>query len=344
MGEDTKQQTGSNQVEQAQEKRKHSSTHNAGLAVVWVVIFAAAFIGLVCGLDQLAGDDTEVVAPASSTDEVVQEPFYVLLIGSDSRKGTALYTGKASEHAQLDQHSDIMTLVRIDPETYTITLVTVPRDTQLAGRSDRINDALVDGNPEQVVEVVEALTGASIKGYMMTTFTGYEELIDALGGITVDIPRTITVPDPSTAEKVTVEEGKNKTLDGSEALVFARARKEYVDDQDAIRQNNVRSLEIAMIEKVLNQNDLEANKSVADLEEYTTTNLPMNEMTALVLDFVNHKDDVTIYSCTGPYAGGENKDGLWVIDQDEDTWKELMALVDSGEDPRGVVEEPQLKN
>ena len=211
-------------------------------------------------------------------------------------------------------------------------------------RSYRINDALVDGNPEQVVEVVEALTGASIKGYMMTTFTGYEELIDALGGITVDVPRTITVPDPSTADNVTVEEGKNKTLDGSEALVFARARKEYVDDQDAIRQNNVRSLEIAMIEKVLNQNDLEANKSVADLEEYTTTNLPMNEMTALVLDFVNHKDDVTIYSCTGPYAGGENKDGLWVIDQDEDTWKELMALVDSGEDPRGVVEEPQLKN
>ena len=35
------------------------------------------------------------------------EPLYVLLIGSDSRKGTALYTGKSNEHAQVNQHSDI---------------------------------------------------------------------------------------------------------------------------------------------------------------------------------------------------------------------------------------------
>lgn len=333
-----------NRDQQAQEKRKHSSTYNAILAVVWVVVFAAAFIGLVSGLNQLAGDDEEIVAPSADVDEVEVEPFYVLLIGSDSRKGTALYTGKATEHAQLDQHSDIMTLMRVDPETYTITLVTIPRDTQLAGRSDKINDALIDNDPRKVVEVVESLTGLTIQSYMMTTFTEYEKLIDALGGLKVDVPRTITVPDPSTAENVTVKEGNNQTLDGSEALVFARARKEYVEDQDAIRQNNVRSLEVAMIEKVLNQNDLEANKSVADLEEYTSTNLPMDEMTALVLDFVTHKDEVTIYSCTGPYAGGENKDGLWVIDQDDDTWKELIALVDSGEDPRGVVEEPQLKN
>lgn len=333
------------QEEQAQEKRRRSSTRNAVLAVVWVAAFAVAFIGLVCGLDQLATDDEEVVTPSASVEEVEQEPFYVLLIGSDSRKGTALYTGKASEHAQLDQHSDIMTLMRVDPTTYTITLVTVPRDTQLDGRSDRINDALAEDNdPTQVVSVVETLTGVTIEGYMMTTFTGYENLIDALGGVTVDVPRTITVPDPTTADNVTVKQGDDQTLDGSEALVFARARKEYVDDQDAIRQTNVRTLEIAMIEKVLNQNDLDANKSVADLEEFTTTNLSVEDMAALVLDFVNHKDEVTIYSCTGPYAGGENEDGLWVIDQDSDTWAELMALVDSGEDPAGVVEEPKLKN
>lgn len=46
-----------------------------------------------------------------------KDPFYVLLIGSDSRKGTALYTGKASDHAQLDQHADVITLVRVDRRT-----------------------------------------------------------------------------------------------------------------------------------------------------------------------------------------------------------------------------------
>ena len=84
-----------------------------------------------------------------------------------------------------------------------------------------------------------------------TTFTAFEDLVDALGGVTVDVPKTVKVPDPSTAENVTVTKGDNQTLDGSEALVFARARKEYANDQDAVRQVNVRQLEQSIIRTVL---------------------------------------------------------------------------------------------
>lgn len=309
------------------------------MAVLGVAVFAAAFIGITCLLysGMPKNDPGEIDTQLASA----QEPFYVLLIGSDSRKGTALYTGKANEHAQLDQHSDIMTLMRVDPETYTITLVSVPRDTQLAGTSGKINDALANGDPNEVVKVVETLTGVSIDYYMMTTFTSFESLVDDLGGTIVDVPLKITVDDPSTGRDVTVKPGDGQLLDGSQTLVLARARKEYIEDQDALRQVNVRNIEVSLIDKVLsNPNDVD--RALSYLEEHTTTNMDFGKIASLVANFVLHKDEVTIYSCTGPHKGAVNEAGLWVIPEDKETWSLLMETVNAGEDPSGIVSLPSF--
>lgn len=323
------------------EATKKQSRRTAAAAVAVVALLSLAFIGLVSFLDSTAehvqAGDVSIASVSSA------EPFYTLLIGSDSRKGTALYTGKKTDHAQVDQHSDIMTLMRVDPLTYTITLVTIPRDTVPEGSSSKINDSLLNNDPEEVVKAAEELTGVSIDYYMMTTFTSFQALIDAMGGVTVDVPRDVTVPDPLTAENVSVKAGENQTLDGSEALVFARARKEYGDNQDALRQVNVRSLEVSMIQKVLSlESEKSANAILVDLEEYTSTDLDMAAVGYLVVDFITHRDEVTLYTATGPYAGGENSDGMWVVKGDPDAWSELMALVDAGEDPSGVVKEPEF--
>ena len=221
------------------EAHKRQSKRTAAAAVAVVAVLSLAFIGLVSFLDNAAGqvqtDSVSIEAVSSS------EPFYTLLIGSDSRKGTALYTGKKTDHAQVDQHADVMTLVRVDPETYTITLVSIPRDTVFQGTSLKINDSLLGGDPEEVVASVERLTGVAIEYYMLTTFTSFEALIDALGGVTVDVPKNVTVPDPMTAENVSLKAGRSQSLDGSEALVLARARKEYGEHQEALRQMNLRS-------------------------------------------------------------------------------------------------------
>lgn len=321
------------------EAQKRQSVRTAAAAVAVVAILSLAFIGLVAFLDRVA-DQTETgnasIATASSTD-----PFYVLLIGSDSRKGTALYTGNKSDHAQVDQHSDVMTLMRVDPGTYLITLVSIPRDTVLEGSSSRINDALLDNDPQKVVEEAEKLTGVEIPYYMMTTFTSFEALIDAMGGIMVDVPKDIKVPDPMTAEDVALKAGDDQYLDGSEALVLARARKEYGDNQEALRQINVRNLEIAMIQKVLDlDSEKTANGVLVDLEENTSTNLDMASVGYLMIDFITHKEEVIIYSCTGPYRGAENADGLWVVKEDAEAWAELMDVVDVGGDPTGIVKLP----
>ena len=132
-------------------------------AVLVVVLFSVALLACFELISYLSKDGTSIFSShkfaenvAENVEEEVQivtqetptEPFYVLLIGSDSRKGTALYTGKADGHAQLDQHADVITLMRIDPENYLITLVSIPRDTQLEGTASKISDTLLDNDPE----------------------------------------------------------------------------------------------------------------------------------------------------------------------------------------------------
>ncbi|MBQ9003188.1 MAG: LCP family protein [Eggerthellaceae bacterium] len=327
---------------QVSKKQQHKANVAAMLAVVFVAMFALSFIGLVIMLNDMADklDHEEQVTVGT---EAPTDPFYVLLIGSDSRKGTALYTGKANEHAQVDQHSDVMTLMRIDPATYKITLVTIPRDTVLNGETNKINDSLSENDPERVVESIRKLTGADVNHYMLTTFISFENLINALGGVDVDVPKTIVVPDPATGKNVTVKAGKNKHLNGSQALVLARARKEYGDNGDIIRQANVRAIERSLINKMLDaKGNFDVYHVLSALEDDTKTSLDLSSMGLLMMEFVEHADEVKIYDCTGPYWGETREsDGLWVVPEDASTWSTLMAAVDAGEDPSGIVEMPK---
>lgn len=320
---------------------------NAFLAIAVLAVFVVACLFVVNALASSSRNDSigyegQDVEQLFSPD--ASKPFYVLLIGSDSRKGTALYTGRAADHAQLDQHSDIMTLVRVDSVTHTITQVSIPRDTRMPGGDQKINAALEENDPNRVVSAVEELLGVDVQGYIMTDFASFPAFIDAIGGITVDVPKAITVSSPSTGDNIKVSAGKDKTLNGDEALALARARKQYSGAQDAYRQLNVRNIEKAIIDKVLSVQDKPTVlKAVDELRDTTTSNIDYAALTPIVLDFVWHKDELTIYSCTGPYDGDYRKsDGEWLVYDNPDTWRQIMELVNNGEDPSGVLAQPHF--
>ncbi len=325
---------------------KEELRRNAAIVVAVIVAFSCLLIFTVRHLDELArfAPQAEVQEVEQVEETVVEdpdpvmvptEPFYVLLIGSDSREGTALYTGKDDGESS-DHRADVITLMRVDPVNYIITLVTVPRDTVLNGETIKINDSLLGNKPENTVSEVEKLTGIEIDYYMVTSFASYEFLVDALGGVTVDVQKDITVEDPITAEYVTVKAGRNQTLDGAEALVFARARKEYGSSGDVTRQANVRSLEMSMINKVMRDPD-NAGAFIDALQKYTTTDMDSVVLVPTAASFVGNADQVVFYSCTGPHDGGKNKDGVWMIAEDAEAWAAIMAVVDAGEDPTNVL-------
>lgn len=329
---------------QPTETQRNKATSRAAAAVICVIAFAMVFafsmhllVGSMPGRN--TADDRVAV-----TGGVRTEPFYVLLIGSDSRRGTALYTGQAKDGSQLSSYADIMTLMRVDPAAYTITLLTVPRDTVIDPDGPKVNSALLSDNPEDVVKAVAELTGVRADYYMMTTFITFTNLINALGGLDIDVPKDITVDDPSTGKMITVKAGKNRHLDGSEALALARARHEYGDDQEAKRQNNVRSIEAAIVRKVLDMDgSLDIEHILATLEHDTYTNMDLASMGGTIIDFVAHADLVQIFEGTGLYEGTTRKsDNEWVIYGDEETWTRLMELVDAGGDPEHFIEPPKI--
>lgn len=326
----------------ASNEHKRRARRAAAAASACVIAFAALFVGLLAFLDRIAPDNQPeeiVIAEKAPTDT-----FYVLLIGSDTRKGTALYTGKKNDHAQVDQHSDVMTLMRVNPKKYRISLLSIPRDTVIAGETDKINSALLNNNPEDVVDAVEKLTGLRADYYMMTTFSTFADLVDELGGIDVDVPADVSVDDPGSGSTLSLSAGKNQHLDGAQALALARARHEYGDNQDVIRQSNVRAVEEAIIRRVLDYHSVgNVERLLAVVEDDVKTNVDLPTIGLEIVDFMNNADKVRILSGSGPYEGGgpRESDGQWVIDADKEAWAKVMNVFESGKDPTTVVSLPE---
>ena len=313
---------------------------NAAFSVLAVALITAIACAAIAIIDRTAPHGETLYL------EVVEghpyyEPFTVLLIGSDSRKGTALYTGRENEHAQIDQHADILTLVRIDPVEHVVTLLTIPRDTWYADQ--KINAALLNGDPLDVVNEVEAMLETSIDYYALIDFIGFEKLVNEIGGVAVSVPQEITVPDPATAEEVTVEAGESQQLNGSEALVLSRARKEYAGYQDALRQVNVRNLEMALIDSVLS-GKVDVNIALNALNAFAMNNIDMSFLKWVAQELAAAPDGVTYYSGTGPYAGDNREDdGQWVVPFDEAAWAEVMQAFSTGGDPASVIAPPAFE-
>lgn len=103
-------------------------------------------------------------------------------------------------------------------------MLAVPRDTLVqipgAGR-DKINAAFAYGGPGLAVDTLESFLGVPVERYVVVDFAGVEEIVDALGGVTVDVEAPITYQ--LTGRFVTIPAGE-QTLDGAEALAYVRYR------------------------------------------------------------------------------------------------------------------------
>lgn len=311
----------------------------------------AAFAAALAALAMLAGCQTTEPAELPSqkieteTSDVAEgvptEPFYVLLVGNDSRTGTVEIT--KSEYADGNARSDTMMLARIDPQTYKVTLITVPRDTtiDLNGSPAKLNNAYQAGGIEASVEQVELLTGVKIDYYFDLGFVTFQKFVDALGGLSVNVPINMNMQDIVSGNDVSVAAGQ-QDLNGAEALVVARTRKAFATDQDACRQIQDRALVAAAITKVAQDSGM-IETAVSAMMDNAETNMSADILTELVTAFASNADKLTIYQATGPYGGDINPaTGEWLATRDEATWQQIIATADAGEDPSGIVALPQI--
>ncbi len=170
----------------------------------------------------------------------------LLLLGIDRRTGTSW-----------GFRTDTIMVVSLQPAHRSASILSIPRDLQVpipGYGEDRINTANVkgyspdnpDAGPALLRATIEGNLGIPTDGYVMVDFIAFERIVDALGGIDVDVPQALhdtRYPDPKPGDPyafktVHIEPGLQH-MDGQRALEYARSRMSTTDFDRAKRQQQV---------------------------------------------------------------------------------------------------------
>jgi LCP family protein required for cell wall assembly len=203
------------------------------LAVLWGLLGFRAFSS---GVDKAnARLPQRAKAQLATRDRsLLSDPTTLLVIGTDG--GRAPGRGDANR-------SDSLLLVRVDPDTHRLAYLSIPRDlrVEIPGYgTSKINAANQIGGPALTIATVKALTGLPVDHVVVLDFDGFKELIDAMGGIDVDVPKTILSnrfdcpykPSRCGAWQGWRFEKGEQHMDGRRALVYARIRTNQLDQSE----------------------------------------------------------------------------------------------------------------
>ncbi|MGD1895410.1 MAG: LCP family protein [Phormidesmis sp.] len=250
-------------------------------------------------------------------------PVNILLLGikvtsSDIDDYDALYEdGYDALVNSFDGLSDTMLLLRFDPREEKVSVLSIPRDTRtnVDGLVTKINEANRQGGPAVSAQAVsELMGGVPIDRYMRINVQGVEKLIDALGGVEVNVPQDMKYQDDSQHLYINLKAGEQR-LDGDKALQFLRFR--YDDNGDIGRvqrqQMFMRSLAnqaltpttIARLPKILNV-----------IKSHVDTNLSVEELVALVgYGSQTERSDVQMLMLPGDFSNYDDYDlSYWIPD------------------------------
>jgi LCP family protein required for cell wall assembly len=147
------------------------------------------------------------------------------------RNGTTLLLLGVDE-ADQPGRSDTIMLMRFNPKTHTINQLSIPRDTKVeipGYGSNKINTAMFFGWPSAslAVKTIEDFTGIPVNHVMIVDFKGFPRLVNAVGGVDMNVPKTISTIAGSNGRTVVYKQGMHH-FDGKYAMLYVRIR--YADD------------------------------------------------------------------------------------------------------------------
>lgn len=249
--------------------------------------------------ENLVNQDVETLS--SSKNKKLTEPFTVLIMGVDSTidglKANQAFNG------------DTLIMVTFNPNTLTATMFSIPRDMYVPiacnnNKYNKINSSAGYGS-SCVINTVQQLTGIKIDYYLKMNFTGVVQLIDALGGITVDVEKPDFDYDKKHAGQVCEQNSKREfgdqiicikpgvqTLNGEEALAYARCRHLYLTSDIARNQHQQQIIEAAA----------QKAKSIKSIEEFekildaVSNNLETNITPKQIMSFYEVGKDMLLSS------------------------------------------------
>ncbi len=269
---------------------------------------------------------------AKSTD-VSLETFTVLISGSDSR-------GSIDEVSR----SDVNLLVTVNPVTHEVLMISIPRDYYVTtvceesmgcanGQKDKLTHTGLHG-VETTEMTIENLLDIDINYNVKVGFETLTQLVDALGGITVNNPQDFTT------EEYTFNAG-NISLNGSQALAFARERYSFESGDRERGRNQIRVL-TGILNKMMTPSILPNYASIMNsLSSTFHTNMSMDDISVLVKSQLDSMASWQFYSYSLNGAGGQEYcyelgDEASIVYQDETSISEAKTDINAislGEKP-----------
>ncbi|NLD16122.1 MAG: LCP family protein [Tissierellia bacterium] len=204
----------------------------------------------------------------------VDEVFF-LLVGVDTGDINKI---KVDKHGATNIRSDTMILCKVNFKDGSIRMMSLPRDSRVPinGSLDKLTHAHSYGGMKLLMKTVRDFTKLDVDYYVRVDYRAVENLVDAIGGVTVDIPTKMYKIDTTKGMEYLIDfkPGVQK-LDGKNSVLFLRYRSYTDGDIDRVKMQQYFLTE--MIKQTLEpKNILKLPKILDVYSKYVDTNLPTN--------------------------------------------------------------------
>ncbi|MFD1706492.1 LCP family protein [Siminovitchia sediminis] len=223
---------------------------------------------------------------------------------------------------QGNSRSDALMLATLNEKEKSVKLLTIPRDSYVyideVGYYTKINHAHSFGGPRATIKTVEDLLEIPVDYYVRLDFEAFVAVVDALGGIEVDVPYTFNeLNSKDKSDAISLEEGL-QTLNGEEALALARTRRLDNDIERGKRQQEIMK---AIARKAASGSALPKYAKVIDaIGENMRTDMTFDEMKALIDYGVAGDLTIETYTLEGDDTRIMNSQGqnvyYWQLDEE----------------------------
>ena len=255
----------------------------------------------------------------ASSGKSITEPFTILLMGIDSTDEVLNKNAVAN--------GDTLILITFNPKTLNATMLSIPRDSYVpiscwSGKPENKITHAAGYGTDCMMNTIEEYFDINIDYYAKINFKGLVKLVNAVGGVEVEVPKQLCTDDSSRGEQICINPGK-QTLNGEQALVFARNRKSLANG-DFGRAQHQQEIIMALINKIRTMNNV---GKFTDMLNTISNSLDTNLTTKQILSFYNVGKDIVKRSLTSEDADLINIQQLFLQGSGQMIYDERARMV-----------------
>lgn len=255
----------------------------------------------------------------ASSGKNISDPFTILLMGIDS-------TDEVLEKNAV-ANGDTLILLTFNPKTLNVTMLSIPRDSYVPiacwsnKAENKITHAAAYGN-DCMIKTIENYFDTNIDYYAKINFKGLVKLVDAVGGVEVDVEKTLCTDDSNRTTEICIQPGL-QTLNGEQALVYARNRKQLANG-DFGRNYHQQVIIMALMNKV---KEIKDASTFINILNTVSNSIDTNFTTKQILSFYNIGKDIIKKSLSSDKANIVNIERLYLQGTSQMIYDERAKMV-----------------